>query len=126
MKSSIILGLAFGAAAFGDASAQGKAPDVIDDQYYRNDKDLFKNFDSYLGGSDSLIKRYKGLSVDSIHVGAHGNLFGSGTMQPGILLDNRSESDSYIHNGTRYYIRNAKPPIEPKEVSPGSNIYRLK
>jgi hypothetical protein len=134
-KSSIILGLAFGFAAASNASAQSKAPDALDDRYYRDTKDVFKNFDSYLGGSDSLVKRFKGVTTDSIRVDAHGNLFGSGTVQMGTLLDNRSESDSYIYssesdsyiyNGTRYFIRNAKPLIDPKEVRPGSNIYMAK
>jgi hypothetical protein len=125
-KNSIILGLAFGFAAASNASAQSKAPDALDDRYYRDTKDVFKNFDSYLGTSDSLATRFKGVTTDSMRVDAHGNLFGSGTVQIGTLLDNRSESDSYIYNGTRYFIRNAKPLIDPKEVRPGSNIYMAK
>jgi hypothetical protein len=128
MKTPIILGLAFGAAAFGDAVAQSKAPDAL---HYEDYKDVYKQFESLRVNKDSLAKSFKGLNFDSIRVHADGTISGYGVvpygmMQSGILLDNRSESDSYIHNGTRYYIRNAKPPIEPKEVSPGSNIYRLK
>lgn len=128
-KSSLILGFAFGAAALGTANnahAQTKAPDALDDRYYRDHKDLIKNF-NYFGGADSLSKRYNSMTVDSMHVDAQGNFYGSGKIElPGVLLDNRSESDSYIHNGTRYYIRNANPMIETKEAVPGSNIYRLK
>jgi hypothetical protein len=128
MKRSFVLVLAFGAAAFGDASAQSKAPDAL---HYEDYKDVYKQFESLRINMDSLAKSFKGLNFDSIRVHAYGSISGSGSMPngltlDGILLDNRSESDGYVYNGTRYYIRNAKPPIEPKEVSPGSNIYRLK
>ncbi|HET6511932.1 MAG TPA: hypothetical protein VFH43_07060, partial [Candidatus Kapabacteria bacterium] len=42
---------------------------------------------------------------------------------PGVLLDQGiSEFDGYIQGGQKYYIRNLKPLIEPKEVSPGIYI----
>jgi hypothetical protein len=127
MNSSIILGLAFGAAAFSDAAAQSKAPDAL---HYEDNKDVYKQFESLRINKDSLAKSFKGLNFDSIRVNVDGlssyGVMPNGLIPNGILLDNRSESDSYVYNGTRYYIRNAKPPIEPKEVSPGSNIYRLK
>ena len=121
MKSSIIFGLAVGAAAISDAAAQGKeAPDAL----YYTDPGKLRELRSLQIQSDSIARRYQGLNFDSIRIQAQGNI--EDLMPNGILLDNRSESDSYIHNGTRYYIRNMKPKIEPKAVSPGSNIYRLK
>lgn len=128
MKSSIVLGLAFGAAIVTNASAQSKAPDAL---HYENPRDLYKQFESLRVNADSLTKSFKGFQTDSIKVNSDGSITGYGFVPNGVtlndvLLDNRSESDSYIMNGTRYYIRNSKPQIESKEVTPGSNIYKLK
>lgn len=127
-KSSVILGLAISAIAATDASAQSKTPDAL---YYQDHRDLYKQFESVPGVKDSLVRKFKQFTADSVKVNADGSIIGYGSVPNGIfpngiLLDNRSESDGYLFNGTRYYIRNMKPSIEPKEVTPGSNIYRLK
>jgi hypothetical protein len=128
MKSSIFLTLALGAASVSTVSAQDNAPDAL---HYEDYKDIYQQFEPIPRSTDSLMNKFRSYSPDSIKVNADGSITGYGTipngmMPNGILLDNRSESDGYIYNGTRYFIRNMKPKIEPKEVTPGSNIYRLK
>jgi hypothetical protein len=77
------------------------------------------------GSIDSLFKRWK---VDTSGTVIPWRKFydeGSG-MKRGTLLDNRSESDGFIKDGQKFYIRNFRPEIDPKPVVPGSTIYPCK
>jgi hypothetical protein len=83
------------------------------------------NGEMYYGSTDSLFKRWK---VDTSGTVIPWSKFydqGSG-MKRGTLLDNRSETDGFIKDGQKFYIRNFRPDIDPKPFVPGSTIYPCK
>jgi hypothetical protein len=47
-------------------------------------------------------------------------------MLRGTLLDNRPNATGFMQNGTKYYIRNFYPDVDPKPVKEGSMIYFAK
>ncbi len=123
MKSSIFLVLTGGLSMISDVNAQSsEAPDAL---HYTDPNKLRDQIRALQLTSDSIASKLKSYNFDSIRVNSDGGITGYGSVPKDILLDNRSEADSYIMNGTRYYMRNSKPMIEPKPVSPGSNIYKL-
>ena len=122
MKSSIAL-LGLSALLASEVHAQNNIPDALNWEdpkvlkQYRFTDSAVKGWTDKLD-LDSLIKDgliYRKQAEDAKAKG----------FPPGVLIDQGvSEHDGYIQGGQKYYIRNFKPLIEPKEVSPG--IYHCK
>jgi hypothetical protein len=125
MKSSIAL-LGLSTLLASEVYAQKNAPDALNwenpekvRKQYRLADSTFKglrgniDLDSLIKDGNEYLKQW-----DDSKAKAKG-------FAPGVLLDQGvSEFDGYIQGGQKYYIRNFKPLIEPKEVSPG--IYHCK